>query len=173
VPVQANDGVRHDSFLGAVDSGERKHIMRKGLIVGAIGLALSGALVAGVAIAQADAIAARKDNRKQAGAQMKAIKGIVEAKGPAAGVVPAAAKLKELSAAFPALFPAGSDKGETKALPVVWTDMAGFKAANKAEGDAIDALAKAAGTGDMAKIGEAFGAVGKACGGCHEKFRAK
>jgi len=147
--------------------------MQKGLIVGAIGLALSGALIGSVALAQNDPIAARKDNRKQAGAQMKAIKGIIDAKGPASGVVPAAAKLKELSEAFPAFFPAGSDKGETKALPVLWTDKPGFTAANKAEGTAIDALAVAAGSGDMTKIGEAFGNAAKACGACHEKFRAK
>ncbi len=146
--------------------------MRKGLIVGAIGLALSGAMIGGV-LAQGDPIAARKDNRKQAGAQMKAIKGVVDAKGPASQVVTAAAKLKELSAAMPALFPAGSDKGETKALPAIWTDKAGFTAANKAEGTAIDALAAAAGSGDMAKIEEARQAVGKACGACHDKFRAK
>ncbi|MBL8674981.1 MAG: cytochrome c [Rhodospirillales bacterium] len=148
--------------------------MRKGLIVGAIGLALAGALVGGVAIAQAtDPIAARKDNRKQAGGQMKAIKGAIDAKGPASAVVPAAAKLKELSAAHAGLYPAGSDKGETKALPNIWTDKAGFTAAVKAESDAIDALQAAAGTGDMEKVGAAFGAVGKSCGGCHEKFRAK
>jgi cytochrome c556 len=146
--------------------------MRKGLIVGAIGLALSGAMIGGV-LAQGDPIAARKDNRKQAGAQMKAIKGVVDAKGQASAVVPAAAKLKELSMAMPTLFPAGSDKGETKALPAIWTDKAGFTAANKAEGDAIDALAAAAGTGDMAKVAEAFGNVGKACGACHDKFRGK
>jgi len=29
------------------------------------------------------------------------------------------------------MFPAGSDKGETKALPTVWSDMAGFQAASK------------------------------------------
>lgn len=147
--------------------------MRKGLIVGALGLALSGVLIGSVAIAQGDPIAQRKDNRKQAGAQMKAIKAIVEAKGPASAVVPAAAKLKELQTAFPKFFPPGSDKGDTKALPVVWTDKAGFEAANKAEGAAIDELAAAAGSGDMAKVTAAFGNVGKACGNCHEKFRAK
>jgi cytochrome c556 len=147
--------------------------MQKGLIVGAIGLALSGALIGSVALAQGDPIAARKDNRKQAGAQMKAIKGIVEAKGDAKAVVPAAAKLKELQLAFPALFPEGSDKGDTKALPVIWTDKAGFAAADKAAETAIDALVVAAGSGDLAKIGEAFGNAGKACGACHDKFRAK
>lgn len=147
--------------------------MQKGLIVGAIGLALSGALIGSVALAQNDPIAARKDNRKQAGAQAKAIKGIIEAKGPASGVVAAAAKLKELQVALPALFPEGSDKGDTKALPVIWTDKAGFAAANKASDAAIDALAVAAGTGDMAKIAEAFNNAGKSCGACHDKFRAK
>ncbi|MCW5745068.1 MAG: cytochrome c [Alphaproteobacteria bacterium] len=147
--------------------------MRKGLIVGAIGLALSGALLGSVAIAQGDPIAARKDNRKQAAAQMKAIKGVIDSKGQASAVVPAAAKLKELSTALPALFPVGSDKGDTKALPTVWSDKAGFAAAHKAESDAIDALATAAGSGDMSKVAAAFGAVGKTCGGCHEKFRAK
>lgn len=146
--------------------------MRKGLIVGAIGLALSGAMIGGV-LAQGDPIAARKDNRKQAGAQMKAIKAVVDAKGPASQVAPAAAKLKELHNALGGLFPPGSDKGETKAKPEIWTDKAGFAAVLKGDGDAIDALSKAAGSGDMAKVGEAFGNVGKACGACHDKFRAK
>ena len=148
--------------------------MRKGLIVGAVGLALAGALVGGIAFAQAtDPIAARKDNRKQAGAAMKAIKGIIDAKGPASGVVPHAAKLKELGVAHVKLYPAGSDKGDTKALPVVWTDWKGFEAANTASNDAADALSKAAGTGDMAAVGAAFGATGKSCGACHDKYRAK
>lgn len=148
--------------------------MRKGLIVGAVGLALAGALVGGIAFAQAtDPIAARKDNRKQAGGAMKAIKGIIDAKGPAAGVVPHAAKLKELELAHVKMYPAGSDKGDTKALPVIWTDWKGFEAASKATADAADALSKAAGSGDMAAVGAAFGAVGKTCGTCHDKYRAK
>lgn len=147
--------------------------MRKGLIVGAIGLALSGALV-GTVLAQAtDPIAARKDNRKQAGAAMKAIKGIIDAKGPTSGAVAHAAKIKELSAAHVKLYPKGSDKGDTKALPLIWTDWAGFEAANKAEANAADAMATAAGTGKMDALTAAFGATGKTCGACHEKYRAK
>jgi len=147
--------------------------MRKTLIAGAIGLAMSGAFIGSVALAQGDPIASRKDNRKQAETQMKAIKRLIDAKGPASGVVPAAAKLKELSEAFAALFPVGSDKGDTNALPVVWTDKPGFTAANKAEGIAVDALVAAADSGDMATIAEAFRNAAKACGTCHDKFRAK
>ena len=62
---------------------------------------------------------------------MRAIKGVIDAKGPTAPAVEQAAKLKTLEAAFVKLFPAGSDKGETKALPTIWSDMAGFQAASK------------------------------------------
>lgn len=147
--------------------------MRKGLIVGVIGLALSGALV-GTVLAQAtDPIAARKDNRKQAGAAMKAIKGIIDAKGPTSGAQAHAAKIKELDVAFLKLFPKGSDKGETKALPAVWTDWAGFEAAGNANAAAADAMATAAGSGSLEALTAAFGATGKSCGACHEKYRAK
>jgi cytochrome c556 len=71
------------------------------------------------------------------------------------------------------LFPAGSDKGETKALPTVWSDWAGFQAASKNADAAFDKLAVAAGSGDQAALATAFADTGKACGACHEKFRAK
>jgi cytochrome c556 len=135
----------------------------------------AGAMVGGAtyALAQGDAVAQRKENRKQAGAAMRSIKGIIDAKGATAGAVPHAAKLKELELAFVKLFPAGSDKGETKALPVIWTDMAGFTAASKAADASYDKLAVAAGSGDLAMLTTAFGDTGKACAGCHDKYRAK
>ena len=101
-----------------------------------------------IALAQADVIKERQENRKQTAAAMRAIKGIIDAKGPTAGAVEQAAKLKTLEAAFVKMFPAGSDKGETKALPTVWSDMAGFQAASKAVDAAYDKLAVAAGSGD-------------------------
>ena len=150
--------------------------MRKTLVVAIVGALAAGAMVGGttIALAQADAvIKERQENRKQTAAAMRAIKGIVDAKGPTAGAVEQAAKLKTLEAAFVKLFPAGSDKGETKALPTVWSDMAGFQAASKALDAAYDKLAVAAGSGDQAALATAFADTGKACGACHEKFRAK
>ena len=150
--------------------------MRKTTVIMAvIGALAAGALVSGatVAFAQADVIKARQENRKATGPEMRAIKGIIDAKGNAKDVIPHAAKLKELEAAFDKMFPAGSDKGETHALPTVWSDMAGFQAAGKAADAAYDKLAVAAGSGDMAAVGAAFGDVGKSCGGCHTKYRAK
>ncbi|MBU8873861.1 cytochrome c [Reyranella sp. MMS21-HV4-11] len=149
--------------------------MRKTLVVALIGALAAGSMVGGatIAMAQGDVIAQRKDNRKQAAAAMRAVKAIVDAKGPTAGAVEQAAKLKTLEAAFVKMFPAGSDKGETRALPAVWTDWAGFQAASKASDAAYDKLAVAAGSGNTEALATAFADVGKTCGACHQKFQAK
>ena len=62
----------------------------------------------------------------------------------------------------------------TSALPAVWSDQAGFKAAaEKAEGLA-EKLAAAAKSGDPQATLAAFAALGKeGCGGCHQTFRKK
>jgi cytochrome c556 len=148
---------------------------KKTLVVAVIGALVAGGLVGGatIALAQDDVIKQRQENRKQTAATMRAIKGVIDAKGDAKSVVPQAAKLKELEVAFDKLFPAGSDKGDTKALPTVWTDMPGFLAASKNVDGAYDKLAVAAGSGDLAAVTVAFGETGKACSACHEKFRAK
>jgi len=148
--------------------------MKKSLVVGMVAALVGVTTVGGtIAWAQADVIKERQENRKQAAAAMRAIKGVVDAKGPTSGAVEPAAKLKTLEAAFVKLFPAGSDKGDTKALPAVWTDWAGFEAANKNAEGAFDKLSVAAGSGDAAALATAFQDAGKACGACHEKFRAK
>ena len=149
--------------------------MRKTLVVALIGAMAAGAMVGGatLALAQGDVIAQRIQNRKDAAGEMRAIKGIIDAKGATTGAVAHAAKLKELEIAFVKLFPAGSDTGETKALPTIWSDMAGFQMASKNAEAAYDKLSVAAGSGDIAALTAAFGETGKACGACHDKYRAK
>jgi cytochrome c556 len=150
--------------------------MRKKVVIAAIvGAMTAGAMVGGatLAFAQADVIKERQANRKQTAAAMRVIKGVVDSSGDAKIVVEQAAKMKELEAAFDKMFPAGSDKGDTKALPTVWSDMAGFRAASKAADAAYDKLAVAGGSGNMAEIKTAFENTGKACGACHQKYRAK
>ena len=51
--------------------------------------------------------------------------------------------------------------------------MPGFLAASKNVDAAYDKLAVAAGSGDLAAVTAAFGETGKACGACHDKYRAK
>ena len=129
------------------------------LMVAVIGALVAGAMVGGttIALAQADVIKQRQDNRKETAATMRSIKGVIDAKGDVKAVVASAAKLKQLELAFDKLFPAGSDKGDTKALPVIWTDMAGFQKANANANAAYDKLAAAAGSGDLAALTAAFG----------------
>ena len=68
------------------------------------------------------------------------------------------------------LFPPGSDKGppETFTKAEVWTDPEGFKAAGDAAYKAAKAIADST---DQASFKAAVPALGKACGGCHEKYR--
>ena len=148
--------------------------MKKTVIVAIVSALAAGAMVGGttIAFAQADIVKERQANRKQTGAAMRAIKGIIDAKGPTSGAVEQAAKLKALEATFVKMFPPGSTT-DSKALPTVWTDRAGFEAASKAADAAYDKLATAAGSGDMAQLQAAFAETGKACGACHDKFRAK
>ena len=148
---------------------------KKTLIVALIGMLGIGVTVGSVtaAFAQGDVIKQREDNRKEAAAAMRAIKGVIDSKGDTKIVVEQAAKLKTLEAAFEKLFPPGSDKGKTEALPVIWTDWDGFLAASKNADAAYDKLAVAGGSGDIPAIQAAFVTTGKACGACHQKYRVK
>lgn len=70
-------------------------------------------------------------------------------------------------------FGEGTDKGNTKALPEVWTKQAAFRqAADKMFGEMakLDAAVK---SGNFDNVKTAFGGVGAACKACHDDFRAK
>lgn len=79
--------------------------------------------------------------------------------------------LQALSKDIPALFPEGTDFGETKAKPAVWEKREKFEKAAANLKDKVDAFAAAAKTGDRASSLKAFKAMGDACKGCHEDFR--
>ncbi len=68
------------------------------------------------------------------------------------------------------LFPAGSDQGDTKALPKIWEDTAGFEAAED-KFEAAAAASIAAAPQDVDALKAQVGAIGQACAGCHETFR--
>ncbi len=60
---------------------------------------------------------------------------------------------------------------KSRALPAVWTDTAQWKEAQDRFQGAVAKLVAAKGDETAAKA--AIGEVGKACGACHENFRAK
>jgi len=89
--------------------------------------------------------------------------------GPALSDV--AAALQATTADIPALFPEGTDFGETDAKAEVWSDAEGFAEKSAEAKDAAAAFAEAVESGDKAMIMQAFRAVGESCKGCHEAYR--
>ena len=73
-------------------------------------------------------------------------------------------------------FPKGSDKGKTNALPVIWERPDDFKAAGKNLGMALNnfiSVSKNSSKETLPQMQAAFKKVGKACGSCHDDFRAE
>lgn len=139
------------------------------LLLGAAAIVVAmGGVVATVA-----AETPRQDAMKEMGKNMKAIKGIIDAGGPAADVTAAAQKVAEIAAKIPDLFPTGSDTADDEASAKIWESWDDFTAKAKSLGDEATLLASAAGGGDMATVGAQFEKVGGACGTCHKAFREK
>ena len=67
-------------------------------------------------------------------------------------------------------FPAGSDKGDTRASPKIWEEMAEFQEYLGNFQKATDA-GRAAKPETLEAFQAAMGDIGKACGACHEDFR--
>jgi len=65
----------------------------------------------------------------------------------------------------------GSDKGDTNALPKIWTEMDKFRAAAAAMQEEMTKLNVAAKTGNQATIRAAVGETGKTCKACHDAYR--
>ncbi len=84
-----------------------------------------------------------------------------------------ASALQALTGDIPALFPEGSDFGETDAKPEVWEKRAGFEKASTDMRKQVDGFAAAVRTGDRKKMLGAFKNMGDACKACHEDFRVK
>ena len=70
-----------------------------------------------------------------------------------------------------AAFVPGSDKGDTKAEPKIWTEMDKFNAAASRMQDAMAKLDVAARSGDLDSIKAAVGETGKSCKACHDNYR--
>ncbi len=66
----------------------------------------------------------------------------------------------------------GSDKGNTDALPKIWTDKADFDSKMLTFQDNAAKLAVAAQSNDQNAIKAAFMNTGKSCKGCHDVYKA-
>jgi cytochrome c556 len=139
-------------------------MIRTILITATIAIGVTGV------VAQTDAISQRKSLMKQNSKYTKGISAMVKGEAPFdAGAVNAAfTQWSNTAAQLPKLFPDNSKSGgDTRALPKIWTDRKGFDAHVAAFAKAAAARPK-----DLDGLKKAFPAVGKACGNCHEGYRA-
>jgi len=70
-------------------------------------------------------------------------------------------------------FGPGTDKGDTKAKPEIWTDKAKFDDYAKKMMTEMGKLSVAAKSGSLDNVKAAVNGVGGTCKGCHDDFRAK
>jgi len=78
--------------------------------------------------------------------------------------------LQTINSDIPALFPKGSDFGDTKALDGVWAKRADFEKRAKDTRAKADAFAKAAGGDTKAALAK-FKELSDSCKACHKDFR--
>jgi len=121
----------------------------------------------------ADPIAIRQAGQDLLSGDFSGIRAVVAAKGDLTKLEAPAKAMARWIRTFPSQFPPGSDKGETKALPAVWSDRAGFEKAANALAEAADRLAAAAKAGNGEAVATEVKAVGDACTACHRTYRAR
>jgi cytochrome c556 len=136
------------------------------------GAALAVTIAVPLALAQGDVLTARKDGFKMLAANMEAIQKVVQERQPVAAAVAPARAIAEHAPKIKTLFPPGSDAGQTRALPAIWSDRAGFDRVADAFVTQANALVAAAEGGNASTLGSALQATGQACGMCHRPYRA-
>lgn len=141
--------------------------------VSAIAVAAMCAVGVSGVVAQSSAISARKDILKSWGGATREpglmLRG--EAAFDLAKVQTALKLYQEGSAKLPALFPADSQTGETKALPAIWAEKDKFNAIfTKLTADAV---AASVAIKDEASFKTEMPKVLGNCGACHNAYRAK
>lgn len=141
-------------------------------------LALAGILAASPALAQFDRPEDAQKYRKAVftvmGTHFARIGAVVKGEAPYGPEVAADARIVAAMSHLPfAGFVPGSETGETRAKPEIWTDRARFDELAHKMQDAVDKLDEVAASGEEAALRPAFGEAGKACKACHDRFRNK
>jgi cytochrome c556 len=142
-------------------------------VVVAVGFVAVGALAAPPTPAQS--VKYRHEVMEAAGGYMGALAMIVKGESDRAQDAALHANaLRDLALTMGGLFPAGSGPApglETDAKPEIWSQADKFAAAVKKMETEATKLAEVAKGGDLAAIKAQFGAVGGACGDCHDAYK--
>ncbi len=145
------------------------------LAYAAVALSAVGVAAAGAARADGpDLIAVRQAAFSLNNGSFGFIRSVVAAKGDVKPLEAPAKAIAKWAAVIPTMFPKGTETGDdTKALPEIWSDPAGFQKAAATMGTAATKLADAAKAGDAEAVAADTKVLGEACGGCHRPYRAK
>src|SRR6201986_5466181 len=134
-------------------------------------------MLAGLGTARADGldpIAVRQAAFSLNNGDFAFIRSVVAAKGDVKPLEVPASAIAKWAAVIPTMFPKGTETGgNTKALPEIWSDQAGFQQIALALGSAATKLATDAKAGDAEALAADTKALGEQCGACHKAFRAK
>lgn len=136
-------------------------------MLSASGIAFSHSGATGIVKHRMDAMSDIAKSMKAIGAMIKGQAGF-----DADTVKTAATSIAEHAERIPELFPEGSTKKPSEALPAIWEDWTGFTSIAKDMGTQDKALAAAAdGASQIDQIKSPFGALAKTCKACHSDFR--
>jgi cytochrome c556 len=134
-------------------------------------------MLAGLSAARADGldpIAVRQAAFSLNNGDFAFIRSVVAAKGDVKPLEVPASAIAKWAAVIPSMFPKGTETGgNTKALPEIWSDQAGFQKIALALGSAATKLAADAKAGETDAVAADTKALGEQCGACHKAYRAK
>jgi len=153
-----------------------RHACRCALLRGAtLALALTLTALASADGSVQQAITARQSNLKDLGGAFKTVRDQLRLSKPNLMEIKLAAQqIKDLVNDQGHWFPKGSgpESGiKTDAKPDIWTDPAGFAAAQKNLATEAPKLLELASVQDLAGLKAQVTVVGQACKGCHDKYR--
>jgi len=151
-----------------------KRLSRTMLMAGAALLGAATALPAAAQFAKPeDAIKYRKGAFTVMAAHFGRVAAMANGKMPFDAKVAADnAEIATIMSKLPyAGFIEGTDKGETRAEPKIWTEMDKFKAAAAKMQEEMAKLNVAAKSGNLDAIKVAVGDTGKSCKACHDNYR--
>lgn len=124
-----------------------------------------------------EAVGIRVNGYRETGAAFKTLNDQLKSDTPLKVMLRASVRrLAQTSHDQYAWFPRGSglEAGEkTKAKAAIWTDAAGFKAAQDNFQQQAARMSQAVDAGDVSQMKTAARALGEACAACHSKFREK
>jgi cytochrome c556 len=148
--------------------------MKKAIVMAGVIVSMGGGFVA-EAFAQEkpeNYIRLRKANQQVTNWHMRELAAMIKGQAPmdAARAAKAANVIATLAPVFAGAFPPGTDQGDTRARPEVWTQRDKFdQYMNRYVSEAAK-LPDAVKSGDFKSQ---FGTVAKTCQNCHDDFRTK